>query len=62
MRADGWDYSVEVVRAGMALAYISNEVGASIAVIEVATSTVLNTFALPEGSLPYQREAGSIGR
>ena len=25
MRADGWDYSVEVVRAGMALAYIYND-------------------------------------
>ena len=33
-------------------AYISNEVGASIAVIDVASSAVMNTFALPEGSLP----------
>jgi YVTN family beta-propeller protein len=33
-------------------AYVSNEIGASIAVIDVPTSKVLNTFALPEGSLP----------
>lgn len=25
VRADGWDYSVEVVRAGMALAYVYND-------------------------------------
>ena len=33
-------------------AFISNEVGASIAVIDVASSKVVNTFTLPEGSLP----------
>ncbi|HTR01405.1 MAG TPA: beta-propeller fold lactonase family protein [Candidatus Acidoferrum sp.] len=33
-------------------AYISNEVGASIAVIDVDNARVVNTFALPEGSLP----------
>ncbi len=33
-------------------AFVSNEIGASIAVIDVASSKVLNTFTLPEGSLP----------
>jgi gluconolactonase len=33
-------------------AYVSNEIGASIAVVDVANGTVLNTYALPEGSLP----------
>jgi PQQ-dependent catabolism-associated beta-propeller protein len=33
-------------------AYISNEIGASISVIDVAAQTVVQTFSLPEGSLP----------
>ncbi|MEI7949269.1 MAG: beta-propeller fold lactonase family protein [Gammaproteobacteria bacterium] len=33
-------------------AFISNEIGASIAVIDVASNKVVNTFTLPEGSLP----------
>ena len=33
-------------------AYVSNEVGASISVIDVAGRTVVQTFSLPEGSLP----------
>src|SRR5690606_7323687 len=35
-----------------ARAYISNEIGASISVIDVASSSVIDTIALPEGSLP----------
>jgi YVTN family beta-propeller protein len=48
----GWRPRDSIFSADGSRAYVSSEHGGSVAVVDVATSKVLRTIALPPGSLP----------